>query len=70
MNRLVSPDTAVSSSSLIHFYDTARHVILCGVSGFPDRSSKHERSVTCPSCVERLDDVRAERRHAAEQGIR
>jgi hypothetical protein len=60
--------SAVSSSSVVHYFDTDRHAILCGVSGFPDRSSKHERSVTCPSCVERLEHVRAARLRPAEHG--
>jgi hypothetical protein len=45
---------ATSASSTVHFYDTDRHLILCGLRGFPDRSTKHERSVTCPTCLERL----------------
>jgi len=68
MDNLVSSEALVSSSSPIHYYDTDRHVMLCGVSGFPDRSSKHERSVTCPSCVELLDNVRAARLRPAEHG--
>ncbi len=47
-------DALLSSSSTVHFYDTGRHLILCGLRGFPDRSTKHERVVTCPACIEQL----------------
>lgn len=38
-------------ASLVHFYDTRVHRILCGVSGADHRSTKHSRSVTCHTCV-------------------
>lgn len=52
-------DSFLSSSIPVHFYDTDRHLILCGVRGFADRSTKHARTVTCPTCVELLADRRA-----------
>ncbi len=52
-------DALLSSPSTVHFYDTGRHVILCGLRGFPDRSTKHERVVTCPECIERLANRRS-----------
>ena len=30
-------DSLLSSSTPVHFYDTDRHLILCGVRGFADR---------------------------------
>lgn len=54
-----APTTSVPDT--VHFYDTDRHVIACGVRGFPDRSTKHERSVTCPGCGRVLADRRASR---------
>jgi hypothetical protein len=42
---------ALTPASLVHYYDTRTHAILCGVHGFEHRSTKHARSVTCPACV-------------------
>ncbi|HEX9399415.1 MAG TPA: hypothetical protein VF912_04830 [Anaeromyxobacter sp.] len=41
---------SLKSTSVTHYFDTLDHRILCGVPGF-DRSTKHSRAVTCPSCV-------------------
>lgn len=41
---------APTSVPVVHQFDTQGHRILCGVPGF-DRSTKHSRAVTCPSCV-------------------
>jgi hypothetical protein len=35
----------------VHYYDTRRHLILCGLGGFEHRSTKHSRSVTCSACL-------------------
>lgn len=54
---------------LVHYFDPEKHRILCGLPGF-DRSTKHSRGVTCPSCVELLradhDRSTARRLGAAE----
>jgi hypothetical protein len=42
--------------SVIHFYDTSTHGILCGVRGAEHRSTKHARGVTCSACVGLLAD--------------
>jgi hypothetical protein len=42
---------ALTPASLVHFYDTRAHGILCGVRGPEHRSTKHSRSVTCHTCV-------------------
>ncbi len=42
---------ALTPTSVVHFYDTQLHRILCGVRGFEQRSTKHARSVTCRACV-------------------
>jgi hypothetical protein len=42
---------ALTSASLVHYYDTRLHRILCGLRGFEQRSTKHSRSVTCHACV-------------------
>jgi hypothetical protein len=42
---------SLTPASLVHFYDTRLHQILCGVRGSEHRSTKHSRSVTCQSCV-------------------
>lgn len=42
---------ALTNVSLVHFYDTTLHRILCGVRGADQRSTKHSRSVTCHACV-------------------
>jgi hypothetical protein len=47
---------ALTPASLIHFYDIHSHRILCGVSGFDLRSSKHPRQVTCQACVTLLGE--------------
>ncbi len=43
-----------SKTSLVHFYDTMAHRILCGVRGVDHHSSKHSRSVTCQTCLSLL----------------
>jgi hypothetical protein len=42
---------ALTPASLVHYYDTHLHEILCGVRGFDHRSTKHSRQVTCHACV-------------------
>ena len=42
---------ALTPASLVHFYDTRTHGILCGLHGAEHRSTKHARSVTCDACV-------------------
>ena len=42
---------ALTPASLVHYYDTRVHRILCGVRGPEHRSTKHSRSVTCHACV-------------------
>lgn len=42
---------ALTPASLVHFYDTHSRRIVCGVSGFDHRSTKHPRQVTCQACV-------------------
>ena len=42
---------ALTPASLVHFYDTRSRRIVCGVSGFDHRSTKHPRQVTCRACV-------------------
>jgi len=42
---------ALTPASLVHYYDTRLHQILCGLRGFEHRSTKHSRSVTCHACV-------------------
>ena len=54
---------ALSAVSLVHFYDTRLHQILCGVRGSDHRSTKHSRGVTCHACV-RLLGERPEATHA------
>lgn len=41
----------VTARSPVHYYDTSRHLILCGLRGFDHRSTKHSRDVTCEACV-------------------
>jgi hypothetical protein len=41
----------VTTVSVIHFFDTNTHGILCGVRGADHRSTKHPRGVTCHTCV-------------------
>jgi hypothetical protein len=43
-----------ASPDLVHYFDTKRHLLLCGAGGFELRSTKHPRGVTCPACVELL----------------
>lgn len=59
-------DALFNTSATIHFYDTDRHVIVCGVPGFADRSTKHARSVTCRSCMTVLAERRAGRDRVLE----
>lgn len=42
---------ALTTASLVHYYDTRLHAILCGLRGFEHRSTKHSRNVTCQRCV-------------------
>ena len=42
---------AVSTTSLVHFYDTRVQETLCGLRGFSHRSTKYARGVNCPACV-------------------
>jgi len=42
--------------TLVHFYDTRLHQILCGVRWFDHKSMKHSRSVTCHACVALLGE--------------
>jgi hypothetical protein len=39
------------AASVIHFFDTRTHRVLCGVQGAEHRSTKHARGVTCHACV-------------------
>jgi hypothetical protein len=47
---------ALTPASLVHFYDTSAHRIVCGVSGFDHRWSKHARQVTCEACIALLGE--------------
>jgi hypothetical protein len=47
---------ALSAVSLVHFYYTRTHQILCGVRGSDHRSTKHSRGVTCHACVRLLGE--------------
>ncbi len=47
---------ALTPATLVHFYDTRLHQILCGVRGFDHKSTKHSRSVTCQACVALLGE--------------
>jgi hypothetical protein len=42
---------ALTPTSVVHYFDTRTHGILCGVHGADHRSTKHSRSVTCHACV-------------------
>jgi hypothetical protein len=39
------------AARVIHHYDTQRHAVDCGVTE-QTSSTKHERGVTCPDCLE------------------
>jgi hypothetical protein len=41
----------LTAASVVHFFDTSTHRILCGVRGAEHRSTKHSRGVTCHACV-------------------
>ncbi len=41
----------LTAASVVHYFDTNTHRILCGVRGAEHRSTKHSRSVTCHVCV-------------------
>lgn len=41
----------LATASVVHFFDTGTHRILCGVRGPDHRSTKHARMVTCHACV-------------------
>lgn len=43
--------TELAAASVVHFYDTRTHAILCGLHGANHRSTKHPRGVTCHACV-------------------
>jgi hypothetical protein len=43
--------SAVIATPSVHYYDTREHLILCGLVGFEQRSTKHSRSVTCRACI-------------------
>jgi hypothetical protein len=47
---------ALTPASLVHFYDTHARRIVCGVSGFDHRSTKHPRQVTCQACIALLGE--------------
>jgi hypothetical protein len=47
---------ALTPASLVHFFDTRSRRIVCGVSGFDHRSTKHPRHVTCQACVALLGE--------------
>jgi len=49
---------ALISAPVVHHFDPEAHRIDCGVPGFA-RSTKHVRSVTCPTCLELLRGSRA-----------
>jgi hypothetical protein len=42
---------APTPTTLVHYFDTRLHRILCGLRGFEHRSTKHSRAVTCQACV-------------------
>ncbi len=56
----------LTAASVIHFYDTGTHGILCGVRGAEHRSTKHSRSVTCHACIGLLADRPALAAQAAQ----
>jgi hypothetical protein len=41
----------LAATAVVHFFDTGKHRILCGVRGADHRSTKHARTVTCQACV-------------------
>jgi len=47
---------ALTPASLVHFFDVRSRRIVCGVSGFDHRSTKHPRQVTCQACVALLGE--------------
>jgi hypothetical protein len=57
----------LTAASVIHFYDTNTHGILCGVRGAEHRSTKHSRGVTCNACVGRLGDRATQDREGSSQ---
>lgn len=42
---------AMTTDSVVHFYDVQLRETLCGLRGFEHRSTKHARGVTCHACV-------------------
>ena len=48
---------ALNTVPVVHHFDTEAHRIHCGAPGF-DRSTKHTRGVTCPTCLELLHGER------------
>jgi hypothetical protein len=46
----------LAPASTIHFFDTSKRRIACGVSGLDHRSTKHPRQVTCRSCIAALGE--------------
>ena len=43
--------STLTAATLVHYYDTSRRTILCGLRGFEARSTKHAHGVTCPACI-------------------
>ncbi len=41
----------LKTTSVVHFFDTQAHRILCGARGPDQRSTKHARGVSCPACA-------------------
>lgn len=57
------------AASVVHFYDTRTHGILCGVRGAENRSTKHARGVTCHACVGLLAERPARDAEAASPAM-
>jgi hypothetical protein len=61
-------------TSVVHWYDPVDRRVACGMAGF-GRSTKHVRTVTCPSCVELVrnavatDGRREEADHVTEGAL-
>jgi hypothetical protein len=45
---------APTTTSVVHYFDTAHHSVPCGAPGFAERSTKHARQVTCSACMAAL----------------
>lgn len=61
----------LSTTPVVHYFDTELHRILCGVRGADHRSTKHARGVSCPACVGLMGKRSTSSLHArpAEHGI-